>query len=109
MGRPLRIVVVGDTRNDALRVAGDLEQCGFEPSFSLVSNAEDLSEAIRDRCEVVVDWRATGALLAEQVLEIVAASGTRCPVLVYADAYSEQEIVGLMRAGAADCLRKGSL
>ena len=33
----------------------------------------------------------------------------RRPVLVYADEYSEGEIVNLMRAGAADCVRRGDL
>lgn len=109
MGKPLKIVVVGDARHDALRVAADLEQCGFEPSFTLVSTAADLGEAVRDDCEAVVAWRATSSLLAEQVLETVADSGIRCPVLVYAESYTEQEIVELMRAGAVDCLRKGNL
>ncbi len=109
MAKPLRIVVVGDSRNDALRVAGDLEQCGFEPSFSLVSTSADLGDAVREGCDAVLAWRATSSLLAEQVLEIVAGVGRRCPVFVYADSYTEQEIVGLMRAGAADCLRKGNL
>ncbi len=109
MGKPLEIVVVADARNDALRVAADLEQCGFEPSFSLVSTSAELGDAVGEGCDVVVAWRATRSLLAEQVIEVVARSGKRCPVVIYADSYTEQEIVELMRAGATDCLRKGSL
>ena len=69
----------------------------------------DLGDAVREGCDAVLAWRATSSLLAEQVLEIVAGVGRRCPVFVYADSYTEQEIVELMRAGAADCLRKGDL
>ena len=47
MAKPLKIVVVGDSRNLALRVAADLEQCGYETSFSLVSTEADLGQRHR--------------------------------------------------------------
>jgi diguanylate cyclase (GGDEF)-like protein/PAS domain S-box-containing protein len=109
MGKPLKIVVVGSSRNEALRVAADLEQCGYDPSFSLVSTEPDLGDAVREGCDVVVAWRAASSLPVEQVLQGARAVRPARPVLVYADSYTEEEIVALMRAGAADCLRKGDL
>jgi diguanylate cyclase (GGDEF)-like protein/PAS domain S-box-containing protein len=109
MGKPLKVVVVGDSQSDALRVVADVEQCGYEPSFSLVSSEEALSGALHDGCDVVVAWRATPSLLVGQVLQAARAAGPGLPVIVYADSYTEEEIVGLMRAGAADCLRRGDL
>jgi diguanylate cyclase (GGDEF)-like protein/PAS domain S-box-containing protein len=109
MGQPLKIVVVGSAQNEALRVAADLEQCGFEPSFSLVSDETALSDAMDEGCDVVVAWQGTPSLPTEQALQAVRATGRARPVLVYADSYREEEIVALMRAGAADCLRRGDL
>ncbi len=109
MGKPLKVVVVGDSQNEALRVAADLEQCGYEPLFSLASAAADLGRAVAEGCEAVIAWRATPELPAERTLQVVRESRPRPPVFVYADAYTEDEIVSLMRAGAADCLRKGDL
>ena len=37
MGKPLKVVVIGDSQNTALRCAAELEQCGFEPTFRLAS------------------------------------------------------------------------
>jgi diguanylate cyclase (GGDEF)-like protein/PAS domain S-box-containing protein len=109
MGKPLKVVVVGSSRNEALRVAADLEQCGFDPSFSLVATRPQLGNAVREGCDVVMAWRDTSSLPAEQVLETVRGVGPGHPVLIYARSYREEEIVELMRAGAADCLRKGDL
>jgi diguanylate cyclase (GGDEF)-like protein/PAS domain S-box-containing protein len=109
MGKPLKVVVVGDSQNEALRVAADLEQCGYEPSFSLASAAADLGRAVAEGCEAVIAWRATPDLPAERTLQVVRESRPSPPVFVYADGYTEDEIVSLMRAGAADCLRKGDL
>ena len=109
MGKPLKVVVVGDSQNTALRVAADLEQCGYDPSFSLVSTEADLGRAAREGCDLVVAWRTTPSLPAEKALEVLRAGGPPRPLIVYADSYIEEEIVELVRAGAADCLRKGDL
>jgi diguanylate cyclase (GGDEF)-like protein/PAS domain S-box-containing protein len=109
MGQPLKVVVVGDSQNTALRVAADLEQCGYEASFSLVSTEVDLSRASRETCDLVVAWRSSQSLPTEKALRTLRAGASRRPLIVYADSYTEAEIVGLVRAGAADCLRKGDL
>ena len=62
MGKPLKVVVVGDSQNIALRVAADLEQCGYDPTFTLVSTEADLGRAAREGCELVVAWRTTPSL-----------------------------------------------
>ena len=46
MGKLLKVVVVGSSQNDALRVAADLEQCGFDPSWSLVSSEAEVGDAL---------------------------------------------------------------
>jgi DNA-binding NtrC family response regulator len=109
MGRPLKIVVVGDSQNAALRVAADLEQCGYDSSFSIVSTESNLTRTVSEGCDLVIACRSTSSLPVPQVLQRVRESGPPCPVLVYGDSYTEEEIVALMRAGAADCVRKGDL
>jgi diguanylate cyclase (GGDEF)-like protein/PAS domain S-box-containing protein len=109
MGKPLKVVVVGASRNEALRVAVDLEQSGYDPDFSLVSTETALAAAARHRPDLVVAWRSTSSLPAETVLATLRSAGLGAPVFVYASSYTEEEIVALVRAGAADCLRKGDL
>jgi len=109
MAKALKIVVVGDSQNQALRVTADLEQCGYDTTFNLVSTEADLARAIVEDCELVIAWRQTPGLPAERSLQVVRSNGPGRPVLVYADSYSEDDIVKLMRAGAGDCLRRGDL
>ena len=60
MGKPLRVVVVGDAHTAALNVASDLEQGGFEPAVFLAPGEADL-ERIAPGCELIVAWAdATG-------------------------------------------------
>ena len=109
MGRPLKVVVVGDSRNRALRVAADLEQAGYAPSFSAVSSEAELTAAAGADPDLVVAWRSTPSLPAETALKVLRSTGRLVPLFVYAETYTEEEIVGLVRAGATDCLRKGDL
>jgi diguanylate cyclase (GGDEF)-like protein/PAS domain S-box-containing protein len=74
-----------------------------------VSTESGFVSAVGEPCDLVVAWRSTASLSAERALELLRAGGLACPLIVYADAYTEEEIVALVRAGAGDCLRKGNL
>jgi diguanylate cyclase (GGDEF)-like protein/PAS domain S-box-containing protein len=109
MGKALRVVVVGDARSDALRVAADLEQCGFDPSFVRAASETDLALATSENCDLVVLCHPNPSLPAGRALSVLGTGTSAPPALVYAETYSEDEIVSLVRAGARDCLRQGDL
>jgi diguanylate cyclase (GGDEF)-like protein/PAS domain S-box-containing protein len=109
MGNALRVVVVGDSEGAALKVAADLEECGFDPSFSLAASETDLARGSSETCDLVVLCRPVSALSAERALEILGAETHAPPALVYAESYTEAEIVALVRAGARDCVRRGDI
>jgi diguanylate cyclase (GGDEF)-like protein/PAS domain S-box-containing protein len=105
MGKPLRVVVVGDEHGAALKVASDLESSGYEPSMFLACGEADL-ERLAPTSEIVIAWAAATSLPAASVLALAVERGYP-PVLVMADAFSDDEIVGHVRAGARDCVRRG--
>ena len=53
MGKPLKVVVVGDAHDAALAIATDLENGGFEPVLFLAPGEADL-ERIAPGCDLVV-------------------------------------------------------
>jgi diguanylate cyclase (GGDEF)-like protein/PAS domain S-box-containing protein len=108
MGKPLKVVVVGDTDAVVLWVAEDLERIGYEPVVLLASSEEEFQRLVPD-CELVVAWSEATTVPPRRVLELVASRNGLPPVLIYADSYAEDEIVTLIRAGARDCLRRGDL
>ena len=107
MGKPLKVVVVGDRHQAALKVASDLEQGGYEPAIFLASTEADI-ERLAPTCEIVIAWDDAVGVPPRRVLEL-AASRDFPPVVVYADAYTEEAIVTLVRGGARDCVRRGDL
>ncbi len=105
MGKPLKVVVVGDAHADALGVATDLENGGFEPTLFLAPGEADL-ERLAPGCEFLVACADGTGVPPQRVLEM-AADGGFPPVLVCGDALSVDEIVTFVRAGARDCVRRG--
>jgi diguanylate cyclase (GGDEF)-like protein/PAS domain S-box-containing protein len=108
MGKPLKVVVVGDSHSVVLKVADDFERCGYEPAVFLAPDEVELERLAPD-CEFVVAWSEATAVPPGRVLELAASRNGFPPVFVCADAYEEEEIVTLVRAGARDCLRRGDL
>jgi len=107
MGKPLRVVVVGDAHGAALKIVEDLEQSGYEPSMFLAPGEADL-ERLAPGSEIVIAWADATSLPPQRVLALAAERGFP-PVVVVADAFSEDDLVGYVRAGARDCVRRGDL
>src|SRR5262245_47161424 len=105
MGKPLRVVVVGDEHGAALKVVEDLESSGYEPSMFLACGEADL-ERLAPTSEIVIAWAAATSLPPAKVLALAVERGYP-PVLVMAEAFTEDEVVGHVRAGARDCVRRG--
>jgi diguanylate cyclase (GGDEF)-like protein/PAS domain S-box-containing protein len=107
MGKPLKVVVVGDAHTAALSAASDLEQCGFEPAVFLAPGEADL-ERIAPGCELILAWADATGVPPGRVIEM-SVEGSLPPVVVCSEAFTEDEIVGFVRAGARDCVRRGDV
>jgi diguanylate cyclase (GGDEF)-like protein/PAS domain S-box-containing protein len=109
MAKPLKVVVVGESPNAALQVAADLESSGYAPSVSFAPGEADLERLTRAGCELVVAWTSTPQLPPLRVLDLLSSASGAPPVVAYGEAYTEEEIVRLVRAGARDCIRRGDV
>lgn len=105
MGKPLKVVVVGDAHTAAVSVSSDLEACGYDASVFLAAGEKDL-ERLAPTCAVVIACREATGVPPRRVLEL-AREHRFPPVLVHAASYAEAEIVDLVREGAGDCVRRG--
>ncbi len=108
MGRPLKVVVAGDSQLAALKLAADLDACGLTPAFFFAAAEDDLDRLVPD-CELLVAWHPATGLPAARVLELWAGRAGGPPIVVYGEAFEEPDLIELMRAGARDCLRRGDL
>src|SRR6185295_14923507 len=105
MGKPLRVVVAGDEHGTALRVVEDLETGGYEPSMFLAPGEDELGR-LAPTSEIVIAWAGATCLPPARVLAL-AGEHHYPPVLVMADSFTEDEMIGHVRAGARDCVRRG--
>jgi diguanylate cyclase (GGDEF)-like protein/PAS domain S-box-containing protein len=106
MGKPVKVLVVGDAHADALNIASDLERSGLQPAVFLASTEAEI-ERIGPGCELVLAWASAAAVPPFRLLLLAAERGDLPPVVVVADDFSDDEIVGYVRAGACDCVRRG--
>jgi len=110
MARPLRVLIVDDLPEDAEHIVTELRRSGFEPTWSRVHTEPELRSALAgETWEVAVTDHTLVALSAFDVLGAVGRQRIDLPVIVVSRTVAEEELVAVMRAGAQDCLSKGSL
>jgi PAS domain S-box-containing protein len=110
MGKPLRVLMVEDSEDDALLVIRVLKKGGYEPVYQRVETAEAMRAALREKTWDVIlcDYQMpkfTGltaiALLKETNIDI--------PLIIVSGAIGEEIAVDCMRFGAHDYVMKGNL
>jgi diguanylate cyclase (GGDEF)-like protein/PAS domain S-box-containing protein len=110
MGTRLRVLVVDDAEPDALRVVEELRRGGYDPDLARVETPAAFLDALdRGPWDVVVTDHSLGSISAHEVLQILRQRDLDVPVIVVSGKVGEDELVALMKAGAQDCLVKGSL
>src|SRR5215471_8761082 len=105
MGKPLRVVVVGDEHGAALKVGEDLEACGYEPAIFLAPGEAEL-ERLAPSSEIVIACADATSLPPLRVLEL-GRQRSFPPVVVMGSGFDEDDFVTHLRAGACDCVRRG--
>src|SRR2546427_6371682 len=110
MARPLRVLIVDDRPEDAEHIVTELRRRGFEPTWSRVQTEPELRSALAgETWDVAVTDHTLSALSAVEVLGVLERQRIDLPVIVVSRTVAEEELVAVMRAGAQDCLSKGSL
>ena len=108
--RPLRVLIVEDSDDDAALLLRELRRAGFEPIHARVEGAEAMERALAEATWDVVlcDYRM-GSFQAPDALAILQRHGVDVPFIVISGTVGEDVAVEMMRAGAHDYLMKGNL
>ncbi|HEY7546117.1 MAG TPA: PAS domain S-box protein, partial [Blastocatellia bacterium] len=108
MSTPLRILIVGDSEDDALLILSALRQGGYEPSFTRVETAESFIHSTEVKCWdcIIADYdvpqfNVFASLIRERGLDL--------PLIVVSGAVGEERAVEAMKAGAHDYVMKGNI
>ncbi|WP_173984843.1 ATP-binding protein [Magnetospirillum sp. SS-4] len=110
MPKPLRILLVEDSPDDAELVELELIRGGLLPSIHRVETAAAMRAALDlDGWDVVLSDYNLPAFSAEAALDILQASGQDLPFVILSGMVNPRDAITLMKRGAHDFLDKSSL
>jgi PAS domain S-box-containing protein len=108
--KPLRVLIVEDSEDDALLLLGEFRRNDYEPIHKRVDTPEAMQEALASsEWDVIIsDYRMPrfGAL---EALAMFREGGSEVPFIVVSGKVGEAAAVEVMKAGAYDFLTKDNL
>ena len=107
--KPLRVLLVEDSENDAMLLLRELSRAGYEVDHERVYTAGEMGAALRSGWDVIVSDYRMPSFSAMEALEMATASGSDAPFIVVSGRIGEDVAVEAIRAGAYDYVMKGNL
>ena len=107
MSDPLRILFISETGADA--IGAELQRGGYEPYFERAATEEDLVAALGAGCDIAISDFTLGDFGALEALRTISDSGVDLPLIVVSGEIADAEVLAVLKAGAADHLRRGAL
>ena len=114
-GRPLWVLLVEDSENDATLLVRELRRGGYDPLYERVYTPEEMERALKgseergEAFEVVISDYYMPRFRAPDVLAFLRRPGYDVPFIVVSGKIGEDAAVGIMKAGADDYLTKENM
>jgi PAS domain S-box-containing protein len=110
MAKPLRVLIVEDSEDDALLLVNALKDGGYEPIFERVDTSEGLKSTLSGKeWDCVLSDYSMPQYNGIAALREVQAHGVDIPFILVSGTIGEDTAVGAMKAGAHDYLMKDKL
>lgn len=110
MTKPLAVIIVEDSENDALLVARMLRKAGYDLSLERVETAGQMQAALaRQEWDIVISDYSLPRFSGYAALALLQQSGRDIPFIAISGTIGEETAVAMMRAGAHDYLMKDNL
>lgn len=110
MNKPLRVLIVDDSEDDALLLVRKLKRDGFNPTFERVDTPEAMEDALsKNTWDIILSDYNMPRFDAFAALAILKKSGIDIPFIIVSGAIGEETAVAAMKAGAHDYIMKDNL
>ena len=110
MGKPIRILIVEDSEDDALLLLHELRRAGYEPIHRRVETAPDMIAALEQGpWDIVTADHKMPQFDSTAALQLLQKWNRDIPFIIISGAIGEEAAVAAMKAGAHDYLIKGNL
>ncbi|AFY80588.1 PAS domain S-box/diguanylate cyclase (GGDEF) domain-containing protein [Oscillatoria acuminata PCC 6304] len=110
MGRPLRVLMVEDSEDDALLLLRELKRGGYDLTVERVDNPESMKDALeRENWELILADYALPQFSAPEALAVMQQMGLDLPFIIVSGQIGEEAAIAAMKAGAHDYVMKDYL
>ncbi len=110
MDRPLRVLIVEDSEQDARLLVRELRRGGYVPTVERVQTAGAMRAALaRQSWDIVLSDYDMPAFSAFAALAVLNESGQDIPFIIVSSSIGEETAVEAMRSGAQDYVIKGNV
>jgi signal transduction histidine kinase len=110
MGKPLRVLIVEDSENDARLLLRELNRFGYEPVYERVYTANDMKTSLeKPNWDVIISDAVMPQFSGLEALKLVQDKGLDIPFIIASGKISDDTAVISMKAGAADYIMKDNL
>ena len=110
MGKPLRVLIVEDSENDAELLLRELRRGGYEPTHERVDTAEAMNTSLdRQAWDIAFGDYSMPHFNGVAALKLLRGRGLDIPFIFVSGTIGEDTAVEAMRNGANDYIMKGNL
>ena len=107
--KPLRLLLIEDSEDDAMLLELELRNGGFDTDFLRVETPEELESALEAKTwDAVISDYSLPAFTGIDALRIIRARGLDLPFILVSGVIGEERAVEAMKAGAHDYIMKGN-
>jgi len=105
--KPLRVLIVDDSENDAIILLRTLRQAGYQPIYERVWTAPAMQAALQNQeWEIVISDFHMPNFGGFEALALLKQTGSDIPFILVSAVISEETAVAAMKAGAQDYIMK---
>lgn len=110
MRKPLKVLIIEDSSDDALLMVRELERGGYAPAHERVDTPEGMSEALdRQAWDIILADYSLPHFSAPKALDLLHKRRLDIPFIIVSGSIGEDIAVEAMKSGAHDYFSKGNL
>lgn len=109
MSRPVNLLIVEDSQDDAELIVTELRRAGFEPHWKRVEKERDYLAELKNPLDAILSDYSMPQFDGLRALKLLRESGSNVPFILISGTVGEDIAVEAMRLGATDYLLKDRL
>ncbi|MBM4322940.1 MAG: response regulator [Deltaproteobacteria bacterium] len=110
MDKPIHVLIVEDSENDALLIVREFRRSGYDVTYERVDTSEAMEAAInQQKWDVILSDHSMPHFSSFGALELVKKTGLDLPFIIVSGSIGEETAVAAMKAGVHDYIMKDNL